>query len=527
MASRHEPPQPQALWRFQWRRVPGAEAANDADLLKRCASLYSGNYGLWGKGGPRPGAPVTRRPEDIAKLLEPEESFLAIAELPDGELAGYCVAVFAELEEKGRVAWVSQLVVGEAYRNARVATSLLYSIWQFSDNYACGLVTSNPFAVRALESATRRGCQLGMIRRRGPGVLEALSEKIPYLPATLQTEDELARPVVDTDFHVSHEQIARMREKAARGARPWALGDIDEGEEWFACTFGDQAPAQLSAQHLQEILIGADRVWIDAFARMTLDQAHQWRQHTDIEVDFLEEQLGPAIECARILDLGCGDGRHSVELARRGYNVLGVDVVPALIERASEAARSVEGASFAIADARDSLPGEFDLVLMLYDILGASGNVDDDRRVLNNAISALRPGGHLVLSVMNARLLDGRIPKEQLPENDEEFVRALEALPPSNTMESTGDIFDPKLLLHYGGVYYRKEQFIRLKGYLPSEHIVRDLRYRPASLRALLEGAGLKVLELRPVQAGHWREGLRADNQRAKELLAVASKPQP
>jgi hypothetical protein len=73
---------------------------------------------------------------------------------------------------------------------------------------------------------------------------------------------------------------------------------------------------------------------------------------------------------------------------------------------------------------------------------------------------------------MNAGVTVNRIPPAQRPASDIEFVEALEALPPSNTMEASGDIFDPSLLLLYRGVHYCKEQFLEMEDYLPIEHVV-------------------------------------------------------
>lgn len=111
------------LWRFHWRRVPGAGAREDAELLTACAELYSTSYGVWGEAARRkgytPGERIRRRPGDIAKLPESQDAFLALAELPSGELVGYCIAVFTPAPQGlGRIAWVSQLVVGEAFRHA-------------------------------------------------------------------------------------------------------------------------------------------------------------------------------------------------------------------------------------------------------------------------------------------------------------------------------------------------------------------------------------------------------------------------
>ena len=520
----------QTLWHFHWRRVLGSEARRDQQLLAACAELYSSSYGVWSTAargaGLTPGERIRRAPEDIAELLESPESFLAVAELPSGELVGYCVAVFTPTAGgEGRIAWVSQLVVGEAYRNAGVATNLLFSVWGFSDHYACGLVTSNPFAVRALESATRRACRLAEIRRRGNQVLQALQGKVSYLPSKLQNGSEHMRPVVDTQFFVSHEELERMRRNAARESRPWALGDIDEGEEWFACTFRDQEPAPLSAEKLNDILVGADRVWMEAFARMTLGREHAWHRFAPAEVDFILDEVELPTDAA-VLDLGCGEGRHAVLLAERGYRVTGIDVVRELINRARSKHGESDRLSFHGGDSRDLVPharDRYELVLLLYDVLGASGSRDDDLRTLRNIAAVLSPDGRLVLSVMNAGAVVDRIPAAHLPDSDRAFARALEDLPPSNTMESTGDIFNPDLLLHYGGTFYRKEQFELGHG-LPSELVVRDLRYRPEELGSLMEHAGFEVELLRPVQAGKWRRRpeLDTNDQRAKELLVIA-----
>src|SRR6476646_2231784 len=59
--------------------------------------------------------------------------------------------------------------------------------------------------------------------------------------------------------------------------------------------------------------------WLDEIAR-TIDD-----ERTRREVDFAVERLELA-PGARVLDVGCGHGRHSLELARRGFGVVGVDL---------------------------------------------------------------------------------------------------------------------------------------------------------------------------------------------------------
>ena len=131
-------------------------------------------------------------------------------------------------------------------------------------------------------------------------------------------------------------------------------------------------------------------------------------ERTPIEIDQLEAllQLRPPL---RILDLPCGQGRHAIELARRGYEVTGVDLSPYLIGVAKARAeaggvkvRWLEG------DMRRPVPGErFDLVLNLFTSLGYFLDEADDRLVVQAAADMLGPGGRFLLEVINGERLMG------------------------------------------------------------------------------------------------------------------------
>ena len=60
-------------------------------------------------------------------------------------------------------------------------------------------------------------------------------------------------------------------------------------------------------------------------------------QGTTGECDFIEKEIGYNREL-KILDIGCGTGRHSIELAKRGYKVIGVDLSESQLKRAREKA---------------------------------------------------------------------------------------------------------------------------------------------------------------------------------------------
>jgi 2-polyprenyl-3-methyl-5-hydroxy-6-metoxy-1,4-benzoquinol methylase len=126
------------------------------------------------------------------------------------------------------------------------------------------------------------------------------------------------------------------------------------------------------------------------------------RERTPTEVDQLERflQIRPSL---RILDLPCGQGRHAIELARRGYEVTGVDLSPYLLGVAETRAREAGVAvRWRLGDMRDALGGEpFDLILNLFTSFGYFAEPADDRLVVHAAASMLKPGGRFLLEVIN------------------------------------------------------------------------------------------------------------------------------
>ncbi|MHB0878341.1 MAG: class I SAM-dependent methyltransferase [Anaerolineae bacterium] len=125
---------------------------------------------------------------------------------------------------------------------------------------------------------------------------------------------------------------------------------------------------------------------------------------TGADVDFIEQELA-GDRTKRILDLGCGTGRHAIELARRGYSVTGLDLSPSMLAQAEAAARG-EGLAvrFVRGDAR-AIPfaAEFDAVISMCE--GAFSLMEEDEHdhlILAGVRRALRPGGVFVLETGNA-----------------------------------------------------------------------------------------------------------------------------
>jgi SAM-dependent methyltransferase len=125
---------------------------------------------------------------------------------------------------------------------------------------------------------------------------------------------------------------------------------------------------------------------------------------TKNEVDFLVELLGLPAE-ARVLDVGCGAGRHSIELARRGFAPTGVDISRGLIDVAAGAAAAANvQANFVVGDARHlEFDSEFDAAICLCEgAFGLAGDETGHRAILRGVARALRPGARFVLTAINA-----------------------------------------------------------------------------------------------------------------------------
>ena len=149
-------------------------------------------------------------------------------------------------------------------------------------------------------------------------------------------------------------------------------------------------------------------------------------QGTQGEVDFIESEINHEKNC-KILDVGCGTGRHAIELAKRGYSVTGVDLSEDMLNKARENAHSAGvQVDFQWGDARDlTFSEEFDLVIMLceggfslmetdemnFQILeSASRAIKKDSKhskLIFTTLNGLFPLFHSVKDFLNAATIDG------------------------------------------------------------------------------------------------------------------------
>jgi 2-polyprenyl-3-methyl-5-hydroxy-6-metoxy-1,4-benzoquinol methylase len=126
-------------------------------------------------------------------------------------------------------------------------------------------------------------------------------------------------------------------------------------------------------------------------------------QGTTGECDFLEKELN-SDKNLKILDVGCGTGRHAIELTKRGYDVTGIDLSESLLERArKKAAQQNLEIDFQKQDARNlTFEDEFDVAIMLCE--GGFPLMETDEmnfEILENVTKSLKEKGKFIFTTLN------------------------------------------------------------------------------------------------------------------------------
>ena len=215
------------------------------------------------------------------------------------------------------------------------------------------------------------------------------------------------------------------------------------------------------------------------------------------QVAFLKKALRLS-RGAAVLDLCCGPGRHSVLLARQGMKVTGFDYSRPYLARARQrrsSARFVHGDMRAI-----PFQAEFDAVINLFTSFGYFARRSEDLAVLRGIRRALKPGGLLLMELMNRTWVTRHFTTRDWTRLD------------------GGYLLEERRLLRGGRRIAAR--WLRLHG--DGRKVERSLAvtvYDRGSLSALLRRAGLAPLQFWGTFSG---EPLKADSQR---LLVLARKP--
>ncbi len=118
---------------------------------------------------------------------------------------------------------------------------------------------------------------------------------------------------------------------------------------------------------------------------------------------------------AKILDVACGKGRHSIHLNRKGFAVHGFDLSNESIAHNKQFESST--LSFSVHDMRDEFPEKnFDIVFNLFSSFGYFDNHEDNVSVIRANAGALQPGGMLVIDYMNSEKVSRQLVAEDVKE---------------------------------------------------------------------------------------------------------------
>jgi SAM-dependent methyltransferase len=203
----------------------------------------------------------------------------------------------------------------------------------------------------------------------------------------------------------------------------------------------------------------------------------------------------------KLADLCCGFGRISLELARRGFDVTGVDLTPAYLDTArDDAAYEHLEVEFVHEDVRRfKRPNAFDLAVNLYISFGYFDNQEDDRLFARNVYESLRDGGCFIIETLGKEIAARDFVEAEWFERAGYFV-----LTKYEAVNSWEGLKNRWILISREGK--------------TTERVFMQRLYAATELRQLLLGAGFRAVEL----YGNWDEG--PYNQYAESLIAVGRK---
>ncbi|NDJ59978.1 MAG: class I SAM-dependent methyltransferase [Chloroflexi bacterium] len=242
------------------------------------------------------------------------------------------------------------------------------------------------------------------------------------------------------------------------------------------------------------------QVFFDRHASKYMDEP--FVKGTQAEVDFLIAHLNLTTD-QRILDMGCGTGRHALELGRRGYHVTGVDLSGGMLAQARQImqAEGITTLTFQQADAtRYTTAAPFDRIYCVCEgslgLVGAGSDPHEhDMAILRNLYDALKPGGRMLITVLNAM--------RHIRQYQQADVEA--------------GIFDPVTLTEAGTLSTGEGDDVVEIDTVERGFVI-------PQLRLILQVVGFEVEHIGGGTAGNW--GIRPLQLDEYEILAVVNKPE-
>jgi SAM-dependent methyltransferase len=217
-----------------------------------------------------------------------------------------------------------------------------------------------------------------------------------------------------------------------------------------------------------------DTFW-ELFESILFNQKRQ--SNAKVEVEKLVSLL-KIRKNDRILDLCCGTGRHSLELAGKGYDVVGVDRTPSFIEKAKQNAKKDNlEVEFVVGDMREFCrPDSFNVVMNLFGSFGYFEDPDENRQVVKNVHKSMCTGGRFLIETAGKEILARGFQERDWSEDGDTLVLA-ERKPTQNWSRI-------------------KSRWIVLKGGQRFEHTVSVRSYSALELSSLLSDCGFAKVDV-------------------------------
>ncbi|HVK85434.1 MAG TPA: methyltransferase domain-containing protein, partial [Kofleriaceae bacterium] len=227
-------------------------------------------------------------------------------------------------------------------------------------------------------------------------------------------------------------------------------------------------------------------------------------QATQSEAEFVIDAMGLS-PGAQVLDVGCGYGRHAMELAARGFHVVGLDMsTPLLVRGGEEATRRGLEINFIRGDMRElDFDAQFDGAYCLFSTFGYFDD-ETNKKTVTNIARALKPGGRMMIEILNR-----------------DYIIA--DLPTRVWWEGEGCVVLEEVELNY---FSSRIQVNRSVVFDDGRQLEQEISVRAYSLHEvgkLLHSAGFRVLE---VSGGYHTRGRFFGNQ-SRHIIVLAERKDP